>query len=87
MVAIIWICGRASNGASFIASDRTYGAHRVWHDMLAEGISCGLHRIERLMKAKHFALGRDGGDCRPILVDGSRPFELHPLLPLSSRLR
>ena len=24
--------------ASFIASDRTYGARRVWHDMLAEGI-------------------------------------------------
>ena len=38
--------------ASFIASDRTYGARRVWHDMLAEGISCGLHRIERLMKSQ-----------------------------------
>ena len=36
--------------ASFIASDRTYGARRVWHDMLAEGIPCGLHRIERLMR-------------------------------------
>ncbi len=36
--------------ASFITSDRTYGARRVWHDMLAEGISCGLHRIERLMR-------------------------------------
>ena len=23
--------------ASFLASDRTYGARRVWHDMLAEG--------------------------------------------------
>jgi putative transposase len=34
---------------SFLASDRTYGARRVWHDMLAEGVSCGLHRIERLM--------------------------------------
>jgi len=22
----------------------------VWHDMLAEGISCGVHRIERLMR-------------------------------------
>ena len=30
--------------ASFLASDRTYGARRVWHDMLAEGIPCGLHR-------------------------------------------
>ena len=36
--------------ASFLASDRTYGAMRVWHDMLAEGLSCGLHRIERLMR-------------------------------------
>jgi len=35
---------------SFLASDRTYGARRVWHDMLAEGVSCGLHRIERLMR-------------------------------------
>ena len=36
--------------ASFIGSDRTYGARRVWHDVLAEGVSCGLHRIERLMR-------------------------------------
>ena len=36
--------------ASFLASDRTYGAGRVWHDVLAEGVSCGLHRIERLMR-------------------------------------
>jgi putative transposase len=36
--------------ASFVASDRTYGARRVWHDMLAEGFVCGLHRIERLMQ-------------------------------------
>lgn len=38
--------------ASFIASARTYGARRVWRDVLAEGISCGLHRIERLMRAQ-----------------------------------
>ena len=37
---------------SFIGSDRTYGARRVWHDLLAEGISCGLHRIERLMRSQ-----------------------------------
>jgi putative transposase len=36
--------------ASFLASDRTYGARRVWHDLLAEGVSCGLHRIERLVR-------------------------------------
>jgi len=35
---------------SFLTSDRTYGARRVWHDVLAEDVSCGLHRIERLMR-------------------------------------
>jgi putative transposase len=37
---------------SFIASDRTYGARRVWFDMLELGYECGLHRIERLMRAQ-----------------------------------
>ena len=37
--------------ASFVASSRTYGARRVWHDVLADGGTCGLHRIERLMRA------------------------------------
>lgn len=36
--------------ASFSSSDRTYGARRVWRDVLAESLSCGLHRIERLMR-------------------------------------
>ncbi|WP_140984722.1 IS3 family transposase [Asticcacaulis tiandongensis] len=36
--------------SSFIGSYRTYGARRVWHDLLAEGVSCGLHRVERLMR-------------------------------------
>src|SRR5262249_39607195 len=40
--------------ASFLASDRTYGARRVWRDLLAQGISCGLHRIERLMRLQAF---------------------------------
>ena len=35
---------------SFKSSDRIYGARRVWHDVLAEGLSCGLHRVERLMR-------------------------------------
>ena len=39
---------------SFLQSDRTYGARRVWHDLLAEGVSCGLHRIERLMQVQGF---------------------------------
>src|SRR6202050_1841510 len=38
--------------ASFLASDRTYGARRVGHDMRAEGVSWGLHRIERLMRLR-----------------------------------
>jgi putative transposase len=37
---------------SFIGSDRTYGARRVWHDMLESGHRCGLHRVERLMRAQ-----------------------------------
>jgi putative transposase len=40
---------------SFKASDRTYGARRVWRDVLEEGLACGLHRIE----------GRDGDLCAP----------------------
>lgn len=36
--------------ASFTLSDRTYGARRVWRDVLADGVDCGLHRIERLMR-------------------------------------
>jgi len=43
---------------SFQASDRTYGARRVWHDLLAAGIECGLHAIERLMR-------RNGLRARP----------------------
>lgn len=35
---------------SFLGSDRTYGARRVWHDVLALDHNCGLHRIERLMR-------------------------------------
>src|SRR5476651_2173448 len=54
--------------ASFVASARTYGARRVWRDVLAEGFACGLHRIERLMRTnalrarpRRRALPRDGG--------------------------
>ena len=57
--------------ASFVASDRTYGARRVWHDMLAEGFACGLHRIERLMqlqalraRPRRRRLPKDEGDRR-----------------------
>ena len=42
----------------FQESDRTYGARRVWHDVLAAGIERGLHAIERLMR-------RNGLRARP----------------------
>ncbi len=35
---------------SFIDSDRTYGARRVWRDVLASGVNCGLHLVEKLMQ-------------------------------------
>jgi putative transposase len=35
---------------SFKASDRTYGARRVWRVVLEAGLACGRHRIERLMR-------------------------------------
>jgi putative transposase len=38
--------------ASHVGSYCTYGARRVWHDLLAEGISCGLHRANRLMQVQ-----------------------------------
>jgi len=37
---------------SFVASDRTYGARRVWHDVLASGMNCGLHLVQKLMRAQ-----------------------------------
>lgn len=40
--------------ASFLRSDRTYGARRIWHDLLEEGYACGLHCVERLMRQAAF---------------------------------
>ena len=55
--------------ASFAASYRTYGARRVWRDLLADGADCGLHRIERLMRLQGLRarprrrrLPKDSGD-------------------------
>jgi hypothetical protein len=42
--------------ASFLASDRTYGARRVWHDMLAEGVLCGLGTHARRRRGSYGAL-------------------------------
>ena len=57
---------------SFLGSDRTYGARRVWHDVLADGVSCGLHR-DRAADAPAGACGRvrDGGACRRITGERS----------------
>ncbi|WP_425591118.1 IS3 family transposase, partial [Brucella inopinata] len=59
---------------SFKDSDRTYGARRVWHDLLAEGLSCGLHRIARLMRdnalrarPRRRGLPKDGGERSVIM--------------------
>lgn len=60
---------------SFVGSDRTYGARRVWHDVLALGQRCGLHRIERLLRLqalrarpRRHGLPADRGE-RSILAD------------------
>lgn len=54
--------------AGFAESDSTYGARRVWLDLRAGGIGCGLQRVERLMRAnrlparpKHRRLPGDTG--------------------------
>ena len=61
--------------ASFIASDRTYGARRVWREVLAAGASCGLHRIERVMRTnalrarpRRRGLPKDEGERSPAAV-------------------
>ena len=53
--------------ASFLGSDRTYGARRVWRDLLTEGISCGLHRIERLMRLQAFKARFSAAALKPPL--------------------
>ncbi len=69
--------------ASFISSYRTYGVRRVWHDLLAEGLSCGLHRIERLMRVhglrirpRRRGLPKDDG-LRSVIADNTLDRLLH----------
>lgn len=80
---------------SFEGSDRTYGARRVWHDVLAEGVGCGLHRVERLMRLngqrarpRRRGLPKDAGarsviaDIEPVNATGpSEPARARPGLP------
>jgi putative transposase len=51
---------------SFVASDRTYGARRILKDMLELGHRCGLHKIERLMKAQALLRARPRRRAKPI---------------------
>ena len=60
---------------SFKDSDRTYGARRIWRDVLEEGFACGLHRIERLMRVnglkarpRRRGLPKDDGE-RSVIAD------------------
>ena len=62
--------------ARFLRSDRTYGARRAWHDVLAEGVDCGLHAIERPMRLQGLRarprrrrLPKDAGDRAIIAPD------------------
>ena len=50
--------------ASFLASDRTYGARRVWHDVLAHGVDCGLHKIELMGSVR--GVGGNSGAGRSV---------------------
>ena len=63
---------------SFKASDRTYGARRVWRDVLEDGLACGLHRIERLMrqnamKARPKRRGKPKDDGERSVIADSEP--------------
>ena len=58
---------------SFKTRDRTYGAHRVWRDVLEEGLICGLHLIERLMRinilrARPMRRGKPRDDCERSVI-------------------
>jgi putative transposase len=60
---------------SFKDSDRTYGARRIWRDVIEEGLTCGLHRIERLMRVnglkarpRRRGLPKDDGE-RSLIAD------------------
>ena len=71
---------------SFLASDRTYGARRVWRDLLADGLSCGLHRIERLMRLQALKARPRRRRLPPVWVSGRRApslrtFSIAPLKP------
>ena len=73
--------------ASFQSSDRTYGARRVWHDVLAEGARCGLHRIERLMRQQGLKARPRRRRLPPDVVSGRPPPSLRTCWTAPSMLR
>jgi hypothetical protein len=54
-----------------MASDRTYGARHIWRDLLAAGVECGVHPIERLMRLQPQRRPKD--NCESL--DHSGPVE------------
>ena len=89
--------------ASFNESARTYGARRVWRDLIAAGVFCGLHKIERLMRAnalrdrpRRRGLPKGSGDRAPVVASNvlNRQFMAAShnqsgslILPISGRSR
>lgn len=85
---------------SFRASDRTDDTRRVWREVLEDGLACGLHRIERLLRLnglrerprRRGKLKDDGNrsviaDSRPERVVGGllRSFSVKNLLTVLER--
>ena len=72
-------------GADQLPRQRTFAARRVWHDLLADGAACGLHRIERLM---HLQALRARPRRRRLLPDAGERQAEAPSQPTSgSQLR
>ena len=72
--------------------DRTFGARRVRRDALEKGLSCGLHRIERLMRQggmrarpKRRGSPKDGGE-RSVIADDILEREFAAERPNQKRL-
>lgn len=57
----------------FCASDKTYGSPRIWTELLAQGVQCGVHRVARLMRgagirvetARRFKVTTDSNHALP----------------------
>ena len=77
-------CSDEAVGRQVLASDRSYGARRVWRDLLAEGVICGLHRIERLMRVQALRARRRSA---PFFCGPASPSRLAFLAPPGSTLR